>query len=104
MTRNATKTASVFTRVDPETKEQAEQILNELGMPMSNAIGMFLKQVVIHRGIPFEMKLPSEPRNVKAITKEQLDEQLQLGMDDVLAGRVISANEVEEELEKRYGV
>lgn len=35
---------------------------------------------------------------------EQLDEQLQLGMDDVLAGRVISANEVEEELEKRYGV
>lgn len=35
---------------------------------------------------------------------EQLDEQLQLGMDDVLSGRVISANEVEEELEKRYGV
>ncbi len=95
MARNATRTASVFTRVDSETKEQAEQILNELGIPMSNAIGMFLKQVVMHRGIPFEMKLPSEPRNVKAITKEQLDEQLQLGMDDVLAGRVISANEVQ---------
>lgn len=35
---------------------------------------------------------------------EKLDEQLQLGLDDVLAGRVICANEVEEELEKRYGV
>lgn len=41
--------------------------------------------------------------SVNLLTKK-LDEQLQLGMDDVLAGRVISANEVEEELEKRYGV
>ncbi|MBO5570986.1 MAG: type II toxin-antitoxin system RelB/DinJ family antitoxin, partial [Clostridia bacterium] len=46
MARTATRTATVFTRVDPETKELAEAILNELGIPMSNAIGMFLKQIV----------------------------------------------------------
>ena len=55
MARAATRTANVFTRVDPETKEQAEAILNQLGIPMSNAIGMFLKQIVMQRGIPFEM-------------------------------------------------
>ena len=58
MARSATRTANVFTRVDPETKEQAEAILNQLGIPMSHAIGMFLKQIVMQRGIPFEMKLP----------------------------------------------
>ena len=40
MARAATRTANVFTRVDPETKEQAEAILNQLGIPMSNAIGI----------------------------------------------------------------
>ena len=34
MARTATRTASVFTRVDPETKEQAEMILNQLGIPI----------------------------------------------------------------------
>ena len=73
MARAATRTANVFTRVDPETKEQAEAILNQLGIPMSNAIGMFLKQIVMQRGIPFEMKLPaSVPAVIDSMTKEPL--------------------------------
>ena len=58
------RTSNVFARVEPEVKEQAETILNQLGIPMSNAVGMFLRQVVIQRGIPFEMKLPVNlPKN-----------------------------------------
>ena len=41
MARTISKTANVYTRVDPATKEQAEIILGQLGIPMSNAIGMF---------------------------------------------------------------
>ena len=41
MPREATRTANIYTRVDPDTKEQAELILSQLGIPMSNAIGMF---------------------------------------------------------------
>ena len=52
------RTANIYTRVDPVVKEQAEEILDQLGIPMSNAIGMFLRQVVMHNGIPFDMKLP----------------------------------------------
>ena len=102
MARSATRTANVYTRVDPDTKEQAEQILTELGIPMSNAIGMFLKQVVIQRGIPFEMKLPAAPVAVGALTKEQFDAELQRGMEDARAGRVVSADAVEAELFGRY--
>lgn len=99
MARSATRTANVFTRVDPETKEQAEAILNQLGIPMSNAIGMFLKQIVMQRGIPFEMKLPaSVPAVIDSMTKEQFNVELQKGMDDIAAGRVISADAVEAEM------
>ena len=49
------RTANVFARVEPEVKEQAEQVLLQLGVPMSNAVGMFLRQVVLKRGIPFEI-------------------------------------------------
>lgn len=104
MARSATRTANIFSRVDPETKEQAEVILNQLGIPMSNAIGMFLKQVVIQRGIPFEMKLPSSvPVAAGSLTREQFDAQLQKGMDDIAAGRVFSADEVEAEMRDLYG-
>ena len=105
MARAATRTASVFTRVDPDTKEQAEAILNQLGIPMSNAIGMFLKQIVMHRGIPFDMRIPaSVPLSVGSMTKEQFDAELQKGMDDIAAGRVVSADVVEAEMRSLYGV
>lgn len=105
MTRTASRTASVYTRVDPETKEQAEAILNQLGIPMSNAIGMFLKQVVLQHGIPFEMKLPSsKPVAIGGMTKEQIDDELQKGMDDIAAGRIVSADEVEAEMRRLYGI
>ncbi len=105
MARSATRTANVFTRVDPETKEQAEAILNQLGIPMSNAISMFLKQIVMHRGIPFDMKLPaSVPATIGSMTREQFNAALQKGMDDIAADRVVSADEVEAEMKSFYGV
>lgn len=104
MARSATRTANIFSRVDPETKEQAEAILNQLGIPMSNAIGMFLKQIVMHRGIPFDMKIPSSvPVAAGSLTREQFDAQLQKGMDDIAAGRVLSDDEVEAEMRSLYG-
>ncbi len=54
------RTSNVFARVDPKIKEQAEQVLDRLGIHMSNAVTMFLRQVVLQRGIPFDIKLPQE--------------------------------------------
>ena len=99
------RTSNVFARVEPEIKEQAEQVLNQLGIPMSNAVGMFLRQVVLQRGIPFEIKLPSsEPLAYGSLTKEQFDFEMEKGMSDIREGRVYSVDEVEAEMKKDYGI
>ena len=62
-------TASVYTRVDPETKEQAELIL-------------------------------AKPET----TTEQFNAEMQAGLDSIQADRVVSADGVEAEMRRRYGV
>lgn len=54
----ATKSANLYVRIEPEVKEQAENILSTLGISTSNAINMFYKQIILQRGIPFEVKIP----------------------------------------------
>ena len=52
-----TKTANLYARIEPNLKTEAEGILANLGIPVSNAINIFYRQIVIHRGLPFEVKL-----------------------------------------------
>jgi DNA-damage-inducible protein J len=61
------KTAIIQTRIDENTKTQVQSILAALDISMSQAISMFLRQIVIHRGIPFELKIPN------ALTARTLD-------------------------------
>ncbi len=99
------RTSNVFARVEPEIKEQAEQVLDRLGIPMSNAVSMFLRQVVLQRGIPFEVKLPQEaPLIYGSLTREQFDAEIEKGMADIREGRVYSAYSVEAEMRRGYGV
>lgn len=65
------KTASVFVRIDPRTKEKAEKILNELGISASTAINMFYKQIIIQNGMPFDVKNSNKISNIR---QEDLDE------------------------------
>ena len=48
--------ANLNIRIDDELKKQSELIFDDLGITLSIAITMFLKQVVRHNGIPFELK------------------------------------------------
>jgi DNA-damage-inducible protein J len=54
------KTEYITARVEPQLKENAEAILRQLGMSTTGAITMFLQQVVLHEGLPFEVRVPSE--------------------------------------------
>lgn len=99
------KTSNVFARVEPTVKEQAEVILEQLGLPMSNAINMFLRQVVLQKGIPFDMKLPRyQITDMSALSEEQFNAELDKGMQDLVAGRVISAQSVAEKMSREYGI
>jgi DNA-damage-inducible protein J len=99
------RTSNITARVEPELKEQAEQVLDQLGIPMSSAIGLFLRQVVLQRGIPFEMKLPQHQLvSIESLTEAQLSAELEKGMTDLAAGRVRSAEAVADRMKRDYGV
>lgn len=66
----ASLTSAVNVMVDSETKKQATTILNDLGLSMSTAINMFLKQVVKQDGLPFEVRNPKPTRRLKKALKE----------------------------------
>ena len=61
-----TKTSSARALLDPEVKKQAEAILKELGLSVSKSFELFYRQVIAHRGLPFEINVPNE-KTMKAI-------------------------------------
>lgn len=64
-------TSTVYARIDTEIKENAESILSQLGISPSSAIQMFYSQIVLKRGIPFELRLPSrKPTAIGGMTRE----------------------------------
>jgi len=98
------KTASIYTRVEPELKENVEKVLSSLGIPVANAINMFLHQVVLHKGIPFEVKQPAHPLDVSLMSKEEFNAKIEKGIDSMKAGRVIPAAKVHENMKRKYGI
>lgn len=54
------KTAVIQARIDPAVKEQAQKVLETLHISMSEAISLYLTQVALQRGIPFEIRIPNE--------------------------------------------
>ena len=91
----ATKSANLYARIEPDVKEQAEGILAALGIPASNAINMFYKQIILQRGLPFEVKMPSaRPVDVSALSEAQMNAELEKGYADMQAGRTRSAKSI----------
>jgi DNA-damage-inducible protein J len=54
------KTASARALIDPRIKKEAEAILNELGLSVSKSVELYYRQIIAHRGLPFELQVPSE--------------------------------------------
>lgn len=50
-------TTSMNIRMDSSIKRDAQQIFAELGMDMTTAVNIFLRQAIRQRGLPFEVKL-----------------------------------------------
>lgn len=52
------KTDTLHIRIEPSIKLKAEETLNDLGLSITEAINVFLNQVILNDGIPFEIKKP----------------------------------------------
>ena len=99
------KTTNLYIRVEPEVKEQAENILEKLGIPVSNAVNMFLKQVIMQNGIPFDVKLyESKPLEMEALSETQLNDELEKGYSDYLQEKTKPAVNAFKEIRKDYNI
>ncbi len=47
--------STIQVRIDEKTKKSANKVFDQLGVDMSSAIKIYLKQVVIYQGIPFRL-------------------------------------------------
>ncbi len=60
------KIATINTRIEPKLKSQAETILHKVGLTSAEAVRLFYMQVCLHKGLPFEVKIPNE-ETIKAM-------------------------------------
>ena len=97
----AQKTANLYARIEPEVKEKAEYILSALGVPASSAINMFYKQIILHRGIPFDITLPeSAMSEMSSLSSDELSEELEKGYSDMLEGKTKPAEKAFADIRK----
>lgn len=101
----AAKSANLYARIEPDVKEKAESVLSALGIPASNAINMFYKQIILQRGLPFDVKIPSSRLiDMSALSKAELDVELEKGYADIEAGRTRDASAVFADIRKDYNL
>lgn len=96
----ATRSANVNVRVEPDIKKQAEEILDKLGISASAFINMTYRQVIMKRGIPFSVELPTEIKTLDAMTDDEFDEMMQTGLTQAKSGNSIPYEEAFDQLMK----
>lgn len=57
-------------RIDEDLKKQAVELFGQLGIDMSSAMNMFLKQCVMRGGLPFAVELPQYKSEVLEAMEE----------------------------------
>ena len=95
----ANRSANVSAYVQPEIKEQAEAILEQLGMPVSVLINTLYRQIIMRRGVPYLLVLPRIPTR-DGMTAEQFDAMMEKGFRQAIAGQTLEVDEAFEEIHK----
>ena len=79
-----TKTATITVRLDPKVKTDAQAVFDKLGLTTTQAVSLFLNQVSLNKGLPFDLHIPNT-ETAKAI-------------EDALAGRDLHQTKNADEL------
>lgn len=97
-------TTAVYARIDTQLKENAEEILAKLGISPSSAIQMLYSQIVLKRGMPFELRLSYEkPTDITEMSRTEIDAELLKGIESLKSGSY-SAQEVDDILAEEFGI
>jgi len=88
----STESANVSVQIQPEIKQQAEAVLDKIGIPVSVLIDTLYRQIIMTGSIPYQLKVP-KIQTLDSMNTEQFNEMMQTGFDDAKNGNGISAEE-----------
>ncbi len=95
----ATKTANVTARVHPEIKQQAEEVLEQLGIPVSVLIDSLYRQIIMTKSIPYSFTVTTlQTRDT--MTDTQLNTMMAKGLSEAKAGQGVSVDDAFAEINK----
>ena len=100
------KSSNIMTRVEPSIKEQAEAVLFQLGISMSAAMSMYLRQIALQRKIPFEMALPSAPQPItlSSLNDNEFNALMDKATQSYASGKCVGIDEFKAELKREIGL
>lgn len=94
------KDSTVSARVESDVKVQAEEILQQIGIPVSVVINSLYRQIIYRKGVPFSLMIPSAPKAASELTDAELDEMLEHSYQQSLAGEGRPLADVFDDLER----
>ena len=94
------KDSTVSARVEEDVKVEAENILKQLGIPVSVVINALYRQIIYRRGIPFPMTIPERPKAVDEMAAEEMNAKLEHSYAQSLAGEGRPMDDVFNDLER----
>lgn len=97
--------STICVQIDANLKEEAEKILSQLGVSPSGVIQRLYSQIVMTKGIPLDLHLPSaQPTAISGMHHAQLNAELLKGVESINSGKSYTADEVDAELFKEFGI
>ncbi len=88
----ATKSANVTARIQPEIKQQAEAVLEKIGLPVSVLIDTLYRQIIMTGGVPYSLTLP-QPPTADSLTDEQFHAIMKKGYNQAQSGEGLPVDE-----------
>ncbi len=88
----ATKSANVTARVQPEIKQQAEAVLERIGLPVSVLIDTLYRQIIMTGGVPYSLTVPKLPTR-DSMTDEQFNAMMEKGYSQAKSGQAVPIDE-----------
>lgn len=98
-------TTAISARVDTCLKEDAEKIMCQFGVTPSDAISFLYRQIVLTKTVPVGFSSLSErPAAVMNLSNEEVDKELQEGIDSLKSDKTFTADEIDAMLLKDFGI
>ena len=94
-----TKSANVHVRIQENIKQQAEQILETIGISRATAIDLFYRQIILNKGIPFSLAIPKSLPVQDDMDEKTFNALMAKGYDQAVQGDSYPIDDVFEELE-----